>query len=70
MSHHIFQLAAFIETFEETKNQELERKAQIEANIVALLEHSSRVSTMCLSWCPHYFFYDYLFHIQLKKCSG
>lgn len=32
----------FIETFEETKNQELERKAQIEANIVALLEHSSR----------------------------
>nr|KAF6484935.1 intraflagellar transport 74 [Rousettus aegyptiacus] len=33
---------AFIETFEETKNQELERKAQIEANIVALLEHSSR----------------------------
>nr|XP_030686199.1 intraflagellar transport protein 74 homolog isoform X4 [Globicephala melas] len=33
---------AFIETFEETKNQELERKAQIEANIVALLEHCSR----------------------------
>nr|KAF6433608.1 intraflagellar transport 74 [Molossus molossus] len=33
---------SFIETFEETKNQELERKAQIEANIVALLEHSSR----------------------------
>ncbi|XP_064147889.1 intraflagellar transport protein 74 homolog isoform X1 [Loxodonta africana] len=32
----------FIETFEETKNQELERKAQIEANIVALLEHCSR----------------------------
>ncbi|KAB1280551.1 Intraflagellar transport protein 74-like protein [Camelus dromedarius] len=32
----------FIETFEETKNQEVERKAQIEANIVALLEHSSR----------------------------
>ncbi|XP_016075980.1 PREDICTED: intraflagellar transport protein 74 homolog isoform X2 [Miniopterus natalensis] len=32
----------FIETFEETKTQELERKAQIEANIVALLEHSSR----------------------------
>ena len=39
----------FIETFEETKNQELEQKAQIEANIVTLLEHSSRVSTMCLS---------------------
>uniref|UniRef100_A0A8D0L7G7 Intraflagellar transport 74 n=1 Tax=Sphenodon punctatus TaxID=8508 RepID=A0A8D0L7G7_SPHPU len=32
----------FLETFEETKNQELERKAQIEANIVALLERSSR----------------------------
>lgn len=32
----------FIETFEETKNQELERKAQIEASIVSLLEHSSR----------------------------
>ncbi|XP_063465894.1 intraflagellar transport protein 74 homolog isoform X2 [Symphalangus syndactylus] len=33
---------AFLETFEETKNQELEQKAQIEANIVALLEHCSR----------------------------
>ncbi|KFP12967.1 Intraflagellar transport protein 74, partial [Egretta garzetta] len=32
----------FLETFEEVKNQELERKAQMEANIVALLEHSSR----------------------------
>ncbi|XP_009862723.1 PREDICTED: intraflagellar transport protein 74 homolog, partial [Apaloderma vittatum] len=32
----------FLETFEEMKNQELERKAQIEASIVALLEHSSR----------------------------
>ncbi|XP_058026425.1 intraflagellar transport protein 74 homolog isoform X3 [Ahaetulla prasina] len=32
----------FLETFEETKNQELERKSEIEANIVALLEHSSR----------------------------
>ncbi|XP_032155905.1 intraflagellar transport protein 74 homolog [Sapajus apella] len=32
----------FIETFEETKNQELERKAQMEASIVALLEHCSR----------------------------
>ncbi|NXV83280.1 IFT74 protein, partial [Atlantisia rogersi] len=32
----------FFETFEEVKSQELERKAQIEANIVALLEHSSR----------------------------
>ncbi|NXI01133.1 IFT74 protein, partial [Pachycephala philippinensis] len=32
----------FLETFEDAKNQELERKAQIEANIVALLEHSSR----------------------------
>ncbi|NWX45738.1 IFT74 protein, partial [Steatornis caripensis] len=32
----------FLETFEEVKNQELERKAQIEANIIALLEHSSR----------------------------
>ncbi|XP_006101287.1 intraflagellar transport protein 74 homolog isoform X2 [Myotis lucifugus] len=33
---------AFIEAFEGNKNQELERKAQIEADIVALLEHSSR----------------------------
>ncbi|XP_005425086.1 intraflagellar transport protein 74 homolog [Geospiza fortis] len=32
----------FLATFEDVKNQELERKAQIEANIVALLEHSSR----------------------------
>ncbi|KAL9821469.1 intraflagellar transport protein 74 homolog isoform 1-T1 [Geothlypis trichas] len=32
----------FLVTFEDVKNQELERKAQIEANIVALLEHSSR----------------------------
>lgn len=32
----------FIDTFEETKNQELERKAQLEASIVALLEHCSR----------------------------
>ncbi|NXR64005.1 IFT74 protein, partial [Rhadina sibilatrix] len=32
----------FLETFEDVKNQELERKAQVEANIVALLEHSSR----------------------------
>ncbi|NWR58094.1 IFT74 protein, partial [Bucorvus abyssinicus] len=32
----------FLESFEELKNQELERKAQIEASIVALLEHSSR----------------------------
>ncbi|XP_031799224.1 intraflagellar transport protein 74 homolog isoform X2 [Sarcophilus harrisii] len=32
----------FIETFEEMKNQELERKSQIESNIVALLEHCSR----------------------------
>uniref|UniRef100_A0A452RGG7 Intraflagellar transport 74 n=1 Tax=Ursus americanus TaxID=9643 RepID=A0A452RGG7_URSAM len=36
----------FIETFDETKNRELERKAQIEANIVSLLEHCSRVSTV------------------------
>nr|XP_033775230.1 intraflagellar transport protein 74 homolog isoform X1 [Geotrypetes seraphini]XP_033775239.1 intraflagellar transport protein 74 homolog isoform X1 [Geotrypetes seraphini]XP_033775247.1 intraflagellar transport protein 74 homolog isoform X1 [Geotrypetes seraphini]XP_033775257.1 intraflagellar transport protein 74 homolog isoform X1 [Geotrypetes seraphini]XP_033775265.1 intraflagellar transport protein 74 homolog isoform X1 [Geotrypetes seraphini]XP_033775271.1 intraflagellar transport prote len=33
---------SFLATFEETKNQELERKAQIETNIVALLEHTSR----------------------------
>ncbi|KAL8203065.1 UNVERIFIED_CONTAM: hypothetical protein K2H54_038174 [Gekko kuhli] len=33
---------SFLESFEDTRNQELERKAQIEANIVALLEHSSR----------------------------
>ncbi|XP_025062746.1 intraflagellar transport protein 74 homolog isoform X2 [Alligator sinensis] len=32
----------FLETFEKMKNQELERKMQIETNIVALLEHSSR----------------------------
>uniref|UniRef100_A0A8C5RTH4 Intraflagellar transport 74 n=1 Tax=Laticauda laticaudata TaxID=8630 RepID=A0A8C5RTH4_LATLA len=32
----------FLESFEEAKNQELERKSEIEANIVALLEHSSR----------------------------
>ncbi|NXF26311.1 IFT74 protein, partial [Rhodinocichla rosea] len=32
----------FLATFEDVKNQELERKAQIETNIVALLEHSSR----------------------------
>ncbi|XP_012876228.1 PREDICTED: intraflagellar transport protein 74 homolog [Dipodomys ordii] len=32
----------FIESFEETKNQEIERKAQIEAHIVALLEHCSK----------------------------
>ncbi|NWV78958.1 IFT74 protein, partial [Dasyornis broadbenti] len=32
----------FLETFEDVKNQELERKTQIEANIVALLEHLSR----------------------------
>uniref|UniRef100_A0A452RGD1 Intraflagellar transport 74 n=1 Tax=Ursus americanus TaxID=9643 RepID=A0A452RGD1_URSAM len=35
------QSAAFIETFDETKNRELERKAQIEANIVSLLELNS-----------------------------
>ncbi|XP_053150764.1 intraflagellar transport protein 74 homolog [Hemicordylus capensis] len=32
----------FLESFEESKIQELERKALIEANIVAFLEHSSR----------------------------
>ncbi|XP_072215325.1 intraflagellar transport protein 74 homolog [Excalfactoria chinensis] len=32
----------FLETFEEVKAQELERKAQKEASIIALLEHSSR----------------------------
>ncbi|XP_015705387.1 intraflagellar transport protein 74 homolog isoform X1 [Coturnix japonica] len=32
----------FLETFEELKAQELERKAQKEASIIALLEHSSR----------------------------
>ncbi|NXR46604.1 IFT74 protein, partial [Hippolais icterina] len=32
----------FLETFEDVKNQELKQKAQIEANIVALLEQSSR----------------------------
>ncbi|XP_061873792.1 intraflagellar transport protein 74 homolog isoform X2 [Colius striatus] len=33
---------SFLDTFEDIKKQELERKAQIEANVVALLEHSSR----------------------------
>ncbi|NXC90548.1 IFT74 protein, partial [Cercotrichas coryphoeus] len=33
---------SFLETFEDVKNRELELKAEIEANIVALLEHSSR----------------------------
>ncbi|XP_034953364.1 intraflagellar transport protein 74 homolog [Zootoca vivipara] len=32
----------FLESFEEARNQELERKTQIEASIVAILEHSSR----------------------------
>ncbi|NXN02660.1 IFT74 protein, partial [Sylvia borin] len=32
----------FLETFEDVKSQKLDGKAQIEANIVALLEHSSR----------------------------
>uniref|UniRef100_A0A8C8RTU1 Intraflagellar transport 74 n=1 Tax=Pelusios castaneus TaxID=367368 RepID=A0A8C8RTU1_9SAUR len=32
----------FLDTFEEMKTQELERKAQIETNIVTLLEHASR----------------------------
>lgn len=39
----VFQSLGFLESFEDTRNQELERKAQIEANIVALLEHCSRV---------------------------
>uniref|UniRef100_A0A2R8Z9U0 Intraflagellar transport 74 n=1 Tax=Pan paniscus TaxID=9597 RepID=A0A2R8Z9U0_PANPA len=42
LEEHQGNASAFIETFEETKNQELKRKAQIEANIVALLEHCSR----------------------------
>ncbi|XP_048450968.1 intraflagellar transport protein 74 homolog [Rhincodon typus] len=33
---------AFLDTYEEIKNQELERKSQLEASIVALLEHTSR----------------------------
>ncbi|XP_067886625.1 intraflagellar transport protein 74 homolog isoform X1 [Heterodontus francisci] len=33
---------AFLDTYEEIKKQELERKAQLEASIVALLEHTSR----------------------------
>ncbi|XP_072260421.1 intraflagellar transport protein 74 homolog [Pyxicephalus adspersus] len=32
----------FFATFEENKNQEMEHKSEIEANIVTLLEHSSR----------------------------
>ncbi|NWY33356.1 IFT74 protein, partial [Pheucticus melanocephalus] len=32
----------FLDSFEDVKNQELQRRAQIEANIVALLEHLSR----------------------------
>uniref|UniRef100_A0A2K6G8A3 Intraflagellar transport 74 n=1 Tax=Propithecus coquereli TaxID=379532 RepID=A0A2K6G8A3_PROCO len=46
LEEHQGNVSSFIETFEETKNQELERKAQIEASIVSLLEHCSRVSTM------------------------
>lgn len=38
-----FQSLGFLGGFEDTRNQELERKAQIEVNILALLEHSSRV---------------------------
>uniref|UniRef100_A0A7M4G156 Intraflagellar transport 74 n=1 Tax=Crocodylus porosus TaxID=8502 RepID=A0A7M4G156_CROPO len=41
-SKAIFIKTAFKFTFEKMKNQELERKMQIETNIVALLEHSSR----------------------------
>lgn len=48
----------FLESFEETKNQELERKSEIEANIVALLEHSSRVSNP--SWNPNLLLGKYL----------
>ncbi|GCB60460.1 hypothetical protein scyTo_0009178 [Scyliorhinus torazame] len=33
---------AFLDTYEEIKDQEMERKAQLEASIVALLEHTSR----------------------------
>uniref|UniRef100_A0A4W3HJL7 Intraflagellar transport 74 n=1 Tax=Callorhinchus milii TaxID=7868 RepID=A0A4W3HJL7_CALMI len=33
---------AFLDTYEETKTQEFERKVQLEASIVALLEHMSR----------------------------
>ncbi|KAM9331162.1 intraflagellar transport protein 74 homolog [Gastrophryne carolinensis] len=33
---------SFFSTFEESKNQEMERKSETEANIVTLLEHSSR----------------------------
>ncbi|XP_068090725.1 intraflagellar transport protein 74 homolog [Hyperolius riggenbachi] len=33
---------SFFSTFEENKGQEMERKSEIEANIVLLLEHSSR----------------------------
>lgn len=36
------QMDNFLDTFEETKAQELERNRQTQANIVALLEHSSR----------------------------
>ncbi|XP_028827268.1 intraflagellar transport protein 74 homolog isoform X2 [Denticeps clupeoides] len=32
----------FLETFDETKSQEVDRNQQIQSNIVALLEHSSR----------------------------
>ncbi|NWH38212.1 IFT74 protein, partial [Chloropsis hardwickii] len=41
----------FLATFEEVKNQELERKAQIEANVVALLEHFSRHKSLCYGLC-------------------
>uniref|UniRef100_A0A8C9TFY8 Intraflagellar transport 74 n=2 Tax=Scleropages formosus TaxID=113540 RepID=A0A8C9TFY8_SCLFO len=37
-----FNLTDFLESFEDTKAQELERNLQIQAGIVALLEHTSR----------------------------
>lgn len=37
-------VSGFLETFDEAKAQELERHQQTQANVVALLEHSSRVS--------------------------
>lgn len=41
---HLGWATGFLETYDEVKAQELERHRQTQANVVALLEHSSRVS--------------------------
>lgn len=41
---HLGCITGFLETYDEVRTQELERHRQTQASIVALLEHSSRVS--------------------------